>query len=258
MNRLTYIMFFFVLFVFCSSICNNTFAQNKPLLSEAIGKAIDTKGVKAAKKQFAEQFESKKEDFTVDMEGLTKLSQKYVNAGNYEAAGAVMAIASPYMQTAIMSGMDKQTNNMIKKLESRRKQEERKKKKEHAKEQQKQKDNIVLSNGKARQDLERFTGLYGDPEGKNKLRKLWVMASCDGYLVVGATWGDGASWWMKSVSDNSFSYSDSFSKLNISFETDGDGKAVKMIHDLNFIKTPLVRMGPTPDEWGPCVERPKR
>jgi hypothetical protein len=110
----------------------------------------------------------------------------------------------------------------------------------------------------ARNDLERFTGLYGDPEEKNENRRLWVMVSCDGYLVSGALWGDVAPWWMKSEADNIFTYADSFFKLRMEFKTDEDGKAIRMIHDLSFLKTPLERLGPIPEDWEPCLERPKR
>jgi len=107
-------------------------------------------------------------------------------------------------------------------------------------------------------DLERFTGLYGDPEEGDENRKLWVMVSCDGQLVSGALWGDVAAWWMESEGDNVFTYADSFFKLGMEFETDEDGKAIRMNHDLSFLKTPLEKLGPIPDDWEPCVERPKR
>jgi len=118
---------------------------------------------------------------------------------------------------------------------------------------------ILMAQDKdASSDLERFTGLYGDPEESNEYRKLWVMVSCDGQLVSGALWGDAAPWWMESEGDNVFTYADSFFKLRMDFETDEYGKTFRMNHDLSFLKTPLERLGPIPDDWDPCVERPKR
>jgi hypothetical protein len=108
------------------------------------------------------------------------------------------------------------------------------------------------------QDMERFTGLYGDPEEGDENRRLWVMVSCDGQLVSGALWGDATPWWMKSEGDNVFTYADSFSKVRMEFKTDKDGKAFRMIHDLSALKTPLEKHGPIPDDWDPCLERPKR
>ena len=55
-----------------------------------------------------------------------------------------------------------------------------------------------------------------------------------------------------------FTYADSFFKLRMEFETDEDDKAIRMIHNLSFLKTPLERLGPIPADWEPCVERPKR
>jgi hypothetical protein len=107
-------------------------------------------------------------------------------------------------------------------------------------------------------DLERFSGLYGDPEESNEYRKLWVMVSCDGQLVSGALWGDVAPWWMTAEGNNIFTYADSFFKLRVEFETDEEGKAIRMIHDLSFLKTPLEKLGPIPEDWDPCLERPKR
>ena len=109
-----------------------------------------------------------------------------------------------------------------------------------------------------REDLQRFTGLYGDPEEKNETRRLWIMISCDGYLVSGALWGDVAPWWMTSEAENIFTYADSFFKLRLEFETDSDGKIKAMIHDFTGIKSPLKLLAPVPEEWGPCLERPKR
>ena len=116
-------------------------------------------------------------------------------------------------------------------------------------------DNIMSG---ARQDLGRFTGLYGDPSEKNETRRLWVMVSCDGYLVSGALWGGAAPWWMASESDNVFTYEDSFSKIIMEFETDENGNAVRMNHDLEGINTSLELLEPIPEDWGPCLERPKR
>ncbi len=121
-----------------------------------------------------------------------------------------------------------------------------------------QQERVINSQGEPRNDLERFTGLYGDPAESNQSRKLWVTVSCDGYLVSGALGGDASPWWIKSAGDKVFTYSDSFSKIRMEFETDTNGNAVRMIHDLEHLKSPLERLGPLPDNWDPCLERPKR
>ena len=248
--------FFFVIILLALQALS--LAQTKPLLSDAIRKAIDEKGIELAKKEFAEQYRSQKDFYEVDMKGISELSRKYSEAGNIQAAGVVMEIATPYMQDLITSQMNNQNNEAGQKLVEMQQNEKEKQLKEKETQKDTQKNESYFDQGKARTDLERFTGLYADPEEKNENRKLWVMISCDGYLVIGALWGDASPWWMKSEGDNIFSYKDSFTKLNINFETDSDGKAVKLNHDLSGMKSPLKRVGPLPDDWEPCLERPKR
>jgi hypothetical protein len=233
-------------------------AQDKELLSKAIQNELNTKGIKGAKKYFAEQFESNKNAYEVDMNGISELSGKYAKAGKIELSGAVMEIAMPFMQDAMSYQMSQSPNEDVRKL-AEIQQAEKKKQKSNSKNLVSQSDNGVVSyQGNPRDDLERFTGLYGDPNETNKSRKLWVMVSCDGYLVAGALWGDASPWWMKAESDKVFTYSDSFSRLKIEFATDASGKAIKMNHDLSHLKSPLERLGPIPNDWEPCLERPKR
>lgn len=117
---------------------------------------------------------------------------------------------------------------------------------------------LIAQDNEAKQNLEQYTGLYGDPEESNEYRKLWVMVSCDGQLVTGALWGDVAPWWMKSEGNSVFTYKDSFSELRMEFEKDENGNVIRMNHDLSGIKTPLERLGPIPEDWEPCVEKPLR
>ena len=233
-------------------------AQDKLLLSKAIQSELDARGIESAKKYFAVHFESKKNSYEVDMKGITELSGKYINAGKMDLSSAVMEIAMPFMQYALSNQMTQSPNEDVRKL-AEMQQMERNKKQSNSENVASKKDNeVAFDQGKPRYDLERFTGLYGDPKDDNKNRKVWVMVSCDGYLVAGALWGDASPWWMKSESDKVFSYSDSFSSLKIEFATDASGKAIKMNHDLSHLKSPLERLDPIPDNWEPCVERPKR
>ena len=231
-------------------------AQDKMLLSEAIQKELNAKGIESAKKYFADQFETNKNSYKVDMDGISEVSGTYANDGKIEFSGAVMEIAMPFMQNAMLNQMSQSQ------IEDARKfaeiQQAEKNKQSNSENVISKKDNEVASDqGKPRDDLERFTGLYGDPSDKDKNRKLWVMISCDNYLVVGALWGGAAPWWMKSESDKEFTYADSFTSLKIEFVTDANGTAIKMKHDLSYLKNPLERLGPIPDDWEPCVERPK-
>ena len=250
-------LFYFTILIFLAGTALLT-AQDKPLLSEAIREVIDTQGIEAAKKHFAEQYELQKDAYEIDMKGIAELTNSYVEAGNHDAAGVIMEITLPFMQTMYTNQMSGQSNEMAQQLEEMERAEKEKQKGISEEEQLSQDDNNAFDQGEARNDLERFTGLYGDPEEKNENRKLWVMISCDGYLVSGALWGDASPWWMKTEGNKSFSYADSFVKLKMEFETDANGKAVRMVHDLSYMKTPLERLGPVPDDWEPCLEPPER
>lgn len=234
-------LFYFAIVIFLAIPAMLT-AQDKPLLSEAIREVIDTQGIEAAKKHFAEQYELQKDAYEIDMKEISELGNSYVNAGNYEAASVVMEITLPFMQDMYTSQMSGQSNVMAQQ-QAEMERLEKEKQKKISEEEQLSKDNYKILLGEARKDLERFTGLYGDPEEKNEHRKLWVMVTCDGYLVSGALWGDASPWWMTTEGDKTFSYADSFVKLNMEFDTDANGKAVRMVHDLSFMKTPLERTG---------------
>lgn len=260
MNRFATVMLTAACFLLCIALFNNpeVAAQDKQLLSEAIRKVIETQGVEAAKKQFAKLYSTQKDLYNIDMQGIAALSKGYAQNGNIEAAGAVMEIAAPFMQDMMTGAMNAQSNGMAQKLAEAQRAEKAKQAKSREEKQLLQQNKEANEQGKARDDLERFTGLYGDPAETNKNRRLWVMVSCDGYLVSGAIWGDVSPWWMRSAADKVFTYSDSFSNFKIEFKTDTNGKARRMIHDLNFMKSPLERLGPIPDDWGSCLERPKR
>jgi len=207
-------------------------SQDKPLLSEAIGKAIDIKGIESAKLYFSEVFESEKDVFTIDPNGISALGNTYAKNGNVEAANALMEIATPFLQKMILSSINGEPNEKSEKLNKMEQMEKESTEKKSQEDKVVQKNSITDFQGEVRNDLQRFTGLYGDPEETNEYRKIWVTVSCDGYLVVGALWGDVAPWWMKSESDDVFTYEDSFTNLKMEFVTDGKGNAVRMNHDL--------------------------
>jgi hypothetical protein len=234
------------------------FAQDKPLLSDAIRKAIDSQGVEAAKKHFAELDESQGDSYNIDMQGISELTNAYVQAGNMEAAGAVSEISAPFLQGMIIKSLNQYAPELSKQVAEQQAEKEQQAKDSEEERKSQEQEQIVNFQGEPRKDLERFVGLYGDPAETNPNRKLWVTVSCDGYLVVGALWGDASPWWMRSAGDNVFTYQDSFSKLRIKFETGANGKAVRMIHDLEHMKSPMELLGPLPADWDPCVERPKR
>lgn len=255
MNYFSVTKLIIVLFLVCSAALFTTaLAQDKPLLSEAIRKAIDTKGIEAAKKQFADLDKSQRDSYNIDMQGISELTNEYVQDSKMEAAGAVSEISAPFLQDMISKSLKQYSPEMSEKMKEQQRVEKEQQAKEREEERESQRqEQIVKFQGQPRNDLERFTGLYGDPSDPN--RKLWVTVSCDGYLVSGAMWGDASPWWLRSVDDNVFTYEDSFNKFRMEFETDTNGNAVRMKHDLEHLNSPLERLGPLPDDFAPCTER---
>ena len=95
--------------------------------------------------------------------------------------------------------------------------------------------------------------MYEDPNKPDPYRQLWVARSCDGRLVMGATWGDASPWWFNSKSDNQFSYKDSFMALDIEFKLDTNQQAKTLIHSLEGMTSPLERVGPLTKDYPECI-----
>lgn len=104
--------------------------------------------------------------------------------------------------------------------------------------------------GTPRDDLDRFLGLYGDPDRADEHRTLWVAKSCDGYLVAGPSWGDASPWWM-SMSDTVFEAT-VFGGEKLRFEFPAQPQTV--VHQLDYLPNPLPRVGPLPDGWQQCIQ----
>ena len=246
----------FLILIFTISLFNTAEAQDKPLLSTAIKQAIDTDGVEAAKEQFTSMNQSDREQYEVDMEGISELTNSYVEDGNMEALMAISEITGIFMQDVVAKSMERYgadfeaMEEMAEQREAEREQERIQREQEREAEQQ---ERIVERQGQPRDDLDRFKGVYGDLDEPESTRQLWVNVSCDGYLVVGAMWGDAAPWWMRSESENVFTLEDSFN--NIRMEFGSNGSATKMTHNLEFMEGPLLRVGPLPEEWDSCMER---
>jgi hypothetical protein len=225
-------------------------AQDKPLLSAEIQKVIDAEGAAAAKARFAEIYPEQAGDYNVDVEGMTALGMTYMQKGDMERGGAVLEMMSTVMQTmsaGAMYGQGGQNSEMFQEMARQEEAEKARLKAEREQERQYQQQREDQARGKSRDDLDRFTGLWAQPENRDERRSLWVMPTCDGYLATGATWGDASPIMMRSASDTVFSYSDSFQSFSYEFKAD------KLVHDWNSLPGPLVRIGPVPDEYGECL-----
>jgi hypothetical protein len=237
----------------------STIAEGKPSLSAEIGAVIEAEGIDAAKKRFADIYPASKDDYEVDIQGMMAVAQGYMQAGNMEAGMAVMEMMSTVSQDMASAAMNTHYPQMAEMqqqaMEAERAAEEQAAR-EGEKEQGMQQRADAQARGAARDDLDRFKGMYGDPGDRDRLRTLFVTVSCDGYLVTGPMWADVGPWWMRSAADTVFTYADSFT--NFSMEFTGEGESTTLRHDLEGAHNPMRRLGPLPDDWSECMERPRR
>lgn len=229
----------------------------EPVIAPEIGKVIAEEGVDAANQRFAELMASGSLDYTAEMQGLMTLMSAYMQAGNEEAGGAVGEMYTQVMQQMMASASNAYPPGMADAMAEAQKAEEQQRKADEEAERQLQKKQLEQSSGKARDDLERFTGLYSDPDSNDTSRAIFVTVSCDGYLVTGPMWADVGPWWMRSAADNVFTYADSWTSLSFEF-SGNDGRGMRLNHDVEGAVSPLENKGPLPEGWDDCVERPLR
>ncbi|WP_425408137.1 hypothetical protein [Hyphococcus sp.] len=114
--------------------------------------------------------------------------------------------------------------------------------------------------GEPRTDLERFYGLYALPD--NPDRQLFVAPATspnpdrpipNGYLMVGAMWGDAANWYMKSEADTRFVQqwvSPGGSPIKVEFKTGANGAAEFMTFTSDYMNyQDMPRVSDLPDDW---------
>lgn len=115
--------------------------------------------------------------------------------------------------------------------------------------------------GAPRDDLQRFYGVYGDPD--NPGRDFFVAAAelppgsdrelPEGYLMIGAMWGDVAPWYMRSVSDTRFEqqWVGDFGRAKIvEFEPGDGGQAQALTFETVFDdRGRLQRLSDLPERW---------
>jgi hypothetical protein len=220
---------------------------DRPLLSQEIRTLLERDGIEAARNRFEAIFPAQKDKYEIDMQGMAEMGAEYMQAGDYQRAEAVMQMVGVITQNmAANSGMMQAgaaASGKRERAESKPSEPAR-----------------GTANGPdfgpTRDDLARFAGVYGDPDQPDSNRKLFVSQSCEGHLVAGAMWGDAQNWWMRSVSDNAFEMSSDFLSLRLEFQLGPDGNAQAVNHDLDFIASPLQKLGPLPEGWEECLRPP--
>ena len=242
------------------AVCAGPVLAQEPAIAAEIGQIIDTDGVDAANARFAELMQSPALDYNMESQGLMTLMTGYIQSGNEEAASAVGEMYAQLMQQMLSGAASAYPPGMAEAMAEAQKAEEAQQAADAAAaeaEQQMQQQQVAQSRGKSRDDLDRFKGLYSDPDSDDTGRAIFVTVSCDGYLVTGAMWGDVSPWWMRSAADKVFTYADSFNNFSMEFVGDG-GPGTLMNHDIKGLASPLENKGPLPDDWPACMERPLR
>lgn len=231
-------------------------AQREPVIAPEIGRLIAEQGIDAAKHRFAELVESPSLDFNLETQGMMTLMSGYMQAGNNEAAEVVAEMNGQMMQKMLSGTQGMYPSGMSEIMVEMQKAEQAADAQRQAdieEDRRMQEKLAAQSRGKSRDDLQRFVGLYGEPK-----RNIFVTVSCDGYLVTGPMWADVGPWWMRSAADKVFTYADSWQSFSMEFEADGNGRIVRMKHEIDGAPSPMEHSGPLPDGWGDCLERPLR
>ncbi|MGA7305845.1 MAG: hypothetical protein WBW88_13280 [Rhodothermales bacterium] len=218
-------------------------AAEKPKLSEEIERVLSEEGPEAAKARFDEIFPAMQDEYVVDANAFATLGTQYMQNGDVETGMLFIQMVGTITAEAIKSAQDAFDASGMAPPEVE----------ETMGETEEPVSSPPSDRGPARTDLTRFAGFYGTPEQAEENRMLFVTESCDGYLVVGAVWGDAENWWMRSEGDNAFSYSSQYTNIHMEFDVDDNGNAKAMIHDLDFMPSPLPKHQPLPEEWRACV-----
>jgi hypothetical protein len=239
-------------------------AQELPLLADELAEASAVAGAEGLRERFEEIWPEHKDEYDLDMQPVMALMMEAMQAGDMELVDALGEVNEALVKDSMERAMATMPPEVREQLEAADREREKeladgdrtgaaKAGERSASEQQ------GPQRGTPRNDLERFEGLYGDPAEPDSPRKLFVTRSCDGYLVVGAMWGDVAPWWMRSDDELRFSYADSFTSVKLTFLASGDGTIRTLEHDLSGLAQPLERQAPLPrDMFEECMKPPLR
>jgi len=201
-----------------------------PLLSDVIKQTLEKDGPEAARQRFKEIL-GDRDNYRIDMEGLSSLGADYLQLGNTARGQLVMEMVMTLVEeqtAALRAGLPppppppaaptatppppptgQGPNPPPPEL------------------------------GPTRADLQRFLGVYGDPatQGGSMERNVFVRIGCSGgHLEFGALWGDVAPWILKSVGDAEFVQAFGTEgvefPVRVTFEPGGDGRPVALRHTL--------------------------
>lgn len=245
-----------VLGLLCLVSSSHVAAQDRDLLSVEVSAVLEEEGLDAAQQRFEELYPAQQDQYEPDTGGLFQIAAGYMQAGDMETAQALMEMAATVAAGASAAYSESVYGDMA----GIQTEAASNAPAEQAGEKTAAEPALALDAGPSRTDLERFAGLYSDPAEPDERKSFWAAIGCDGRLVTGATWGDASPWWMRSVSDVVFEYSDSWTDVRMEFEAGPAGAASGMTHDReDILPSPLIRIGPLPADWGDddCIQPPE-
>lgn len=233
-----------VLFLPLSACGQNT--DEKPLLSDVIRATLENEGAAAADRRFSEILRDERDDYRLDMEGLSNLGAEYMKKGDMATAQVVFEMVPRlYEETyAVPEGFE-EPPPVAERAAAAESQPVRR------------------DQGPLRDDLARFVGVYGDPAKQEQTpHNVFIDQTCDGRLRLGAMWGDVAPWVMKSLSDTEFEQARlqpyETEPIRLEFDVGADGRAQALTHtDLTHPErsmTRAVRLGDLPEWFDDCSE----
>lgn len=234
-------------------------AQTTGSLVDELRTALAQGGADAARQRFAEIWPARKDRYPHDPRAFMQLMQEQAQTGSMDTLQALAEINMQLLQEALGAaqagaragpGASAELERALAEQQDRAAAVEER---TAAAQRETQERRAAQERGAARDDLERFTGMYG--EGG---RQLFVKATCDGHLAAAPMWADIAPWWLRSAADAVFSYSDNFLAFAMEFELDGKGRAIALRHDLDGMPNPMRRSGDLPPELRECLPTPTR
>jgi hypothetical protein len=226
-------------------------AQDAPAtLSQAVREALTRQHPDTVMNRFMSELQAGEYTYRLDLDSLSAMGITFMQEGETEKGVAVMGIASAAAQIQAAALLPEEVRRALEAPP------EEVAEAESASAEPVGVEDPDVDLGPARDDLERFHGLYANPE-QGPERAVFVMTGCRGRLEAGAMWGDVAPWEMRSEGDAEFywpgsSFAQPF-RIEITVGPDGRGQTIH--HDMDFVSSPLERIGELPREFVPRCER---